>query len=47
MGCEPPVGNGIIVRVLHEHTSGGTKHKLNVELDVKLKLSLLQPDIIV
>lgn len=45
MGCGPVGGNGIIVRVLHIHTSGGTKHKLNVELDVRLKLSLLQRDL--
>jgi len=28
MGCGPVGGNGIIVRVLQIHTSGGTKHKL-------------------
>ena len=29
MGCGPVGGNGIIVRVLQIHSSGGTKHKLS------------------
>jgi len=44
MGSGPVVGSVFIVIYMHIHTSGCTKHKLNVELDVRLKLSLLQPD---
>jgi hypothetical protein len=44
MGCGPVGGNGFILRVLQVHTSGCTKHKLNVGLDVIVKLPLHQPD---